>query len=92
MKVNMFGTLCSAIGGVRETEIRIAPACTAREALNQLVATYPGLRDKVFGEGQDLQRGMNLFVGDRSIRLLDGLNTLLEEKDELVLLPLLGGA
>ena len=92
MKVSLFGTLRTAIGGATETQVHVSGMCTARQVLHQLAATYPGLRDKVFGEGPDLQRGMNLFVGDRSIHLLDGLNTLLEEEDELVLLPLLGGA
>jgi molybdopterin converting factor small subunit len=59
--------------------------------LNQLVVAYPGLKEKVFCDGQALQRGVNLFVGDRSITFLDGLSTPLEEGDELVLLPLLCG-
>jgi molybdopterin converting factor small subunit len=91
MKVSMFGTLRLATGGVTETQVHIAGRCTAREALNQLAVTYPGLSQKVFGEGQELKRGLNLFVKGRSIRLLDGLNTLLQEGDDLVLLPLLGG-
>ena len=91
MKVNMFGTLRSASGGVTETQVHVTGRCTAREALVQLATTYPGLSARIFGEGQELQRGMNLFVSGRSIRLLDGLSTLLGEEDELVLLPLLGG-
>ena len=91
MKVNVFGTLRTAIGGVTETQVHIAGACTAREALNQLATTHPGLRGRVLSEGQELQRGVNLFVRGRSIHLLDGLSTLLEEGDDLVLLPLLGG-
>jgi molybdopterin converting factor small subunit len=92
MKVSMFGTLRTAIGGVTAAQVHVTGTYTAREALVQLATTYPGLRARVLGEGQELQRGVNLFVGGRSIRLLDGLNTLLEEGDELVLLPLLGGA
>ena len=92
MKVNVFGTLRSAIGGVTETQVHVTGACTAREALTQLTDTYPGLSACVFGEAQELQRGVNLFIGGRSIRLLDRLSTLVKEEDELVLLPLLGGA
>lgn len=91
MNVRMLGTLSLATGGVNETQIHLAAQCTAREALGQLVATYPGLNGKVFGEGQELARGLQLFVGDRSIRLLDGLGTRLGEGDELLLLPLLAG-
>lgn len=91
MKVNIFGTLSLATGGVKETQVHVAGRCTARQALAQLAAAYPSLSEKVFGADQELQRGVNLFVGCRSIRLLDGLSTLLDDGDELVLLPLLGG-
>jgi molybdopterin converting factor small subunit len=91
MNVRMFGTLSLAIGGVKETQIHVPGTCTAREALRQLVAAYPHLSGKVLGDGQELVGGLQLFVGDRSIRLLDGLSTLLREGDELLLLPLLGG-
>ena len=91
MNVRLFGTLGLATGGVNETQIHLATQCTAREVLGQLVAAYPGLGEKVFSEGQELARGLQLFVGDRSIRLLGGLGTLLGEEDELLLLPFLGG-
>jgi molybdopterin synthase sulfur carrier subunit len=91
MKVKVFGPLSWVMGGIKETNVHLAGRCTAREVLNQLVAAYPGLKERVFREGQELQRGLNLFISDRSIRFLDGLSTLLEDGDELVLLPLLGG-
>jgi molybdopterin synthase sulfur carrier subunit len=91
MKVKVFGPLSWIMGGIKETNVHLAGSCTAREVLNQLVAAYPGLREKVFCEGQELQRDVNLFVSDRSIRILDGLSTPLKEGDELTLLPLLGG-
>jgi molybdopterin converting factor small subunit len=91
MKVSMLGTLGSAMGGVRETQVHISGRCTAREVLDELAATYPGLAEKVLGEDHELCRGISLFVGNRSIRLLDGLSTFLEDGDELVVLPLLCG-
>jgi molybdopterin synthase sulfur carrier subunit len=91
MKVRVFGPLSWVMGGIKETNVHVAGRCTAREVLNQLVAAYPGLKEKVFREGQELQRGVNLFVSDRSVRFLDGLSTPLEEGDELTLLPLLAG-
>jgi molybdopterin converting factor small subunit len=91
MRVRVFGPLRWAMEGIREIDVRVAGNCTAREVLNQLVVAYPGLKEKVFREGQALQRGVNLFVSNCSIRVLDGLNTALEEGDELILLPLLCG-
>ena len=93
MKVRLLGPQSWIIGGTEQTDVCTAQSgtCTAREVLDQLVAAHPGLQAKLFGEGQELQRGVNLFVGDRSIKCLDGLGTLLEDGDELVLLPLLCG-
>ena len=91
MKVRVLGSLSWAMEDIKETDVHVAGNCTAREMLNQLVIAHPGLKEKVFCEGQKLQRGVNLFVGDCSIRVLDGLSTLLEEGDELILLPLLCG-
>ena len=91
MNVRMFGTLSLANGGIRETEVHVTGECTAREVLGQLVAAYPGLSGRIFGEGEELAQGLQLFVGDRSVRLLEGLGTHVGEGDELLLLPLLGG-
>jgi molybdopterin converting factor small subunit len=91
MKVRVFGPLDRAMGGIKETDVHVAGRCTAREVLNQLFVAHPSLREKVFREGQELQRGVNLFVGERRIRVWNGLSTPLEEDDELILLPLLGG-
>ena len=42
MKVSLFGTLRTVIGGITETQVHVTGACTAREALTQLTDTYPG--------------------------------------------------
>ena len=91
MKVSVFGPLSWGIGGIKEAIIQTNSRCTAREALSEMVAAYPALEEKVFCDGQALQRGVNLFVNSRSIRFLGGLSTPLEEGDELILVPLIGG-
>jgi molybdopterin converting factor small subunit len=91
MQVRLFGTLCPATGGSREAQLHVGKPCTAREALALFVTAHPGLDGRVLDENQELERGLNLFVGGRSIRLLDGLGTLLTQDDELLLVPLLGG-
>ena len=91
MKVRVYGPLNWVMGGIKETNVHVAGSCTAREVLDRLFVAYPGLREKILREGQELQRGVNLFVRDRSIRFLDGLSTLMEDGDELILLPILGG-
>jgi molybdopterin converting factor small subunit len=89
MKVRVSGPLNWGIGRIREADVHIA-GCTAREVLNRLVAAYPRLKEKVFRDGQTLQRGLNVFVSNGSIRFPGGLRTMMEEGDELILVPLLG--
>lgn len=91
MKVRVFGTLRSVVGDHKEIEVRVDGRSTALKVLDQLIAAHPGLAEKVFTESGKLRGGVNIFVNGRSIRFLDGLNTLLQEGDELALFPPLGG-
>lgn len=91
MKVRVFGTLRSVVGGSKEIEVHVDGTSTALEVLDQLIAAYPSLQAKVFGEDRELQGGVSIFVNGRSVRFLDGLSTLLEEGDELALFPPIGG-
>jgi len=91
VKVRVYGTLRSVMGGVKETEVSLADGSTAHQVLDQLVASYPGLREKVYREGEELQGGVGLYVNGRSIRFLDGLSTPVQEGDELALFPPIGG-
>jgi len=91
MKVRVFGTLRSVVGGSKEIEVRVHGRCTALQVLDQLITAYPCLEEKVFGGSGRLQRGVNILVNGRSVRFLDGLSTSLEEDDEIALFPPLGG-
>jgi len=91
MQVRVYGTLRRVMGGVKETTLHIAGRTTAGELLELLVATYPGLGEKIFRGERELQGGVGLFVNGRSIRFLDGLDTLVQEGDQLALFPPIGG-
>ena len=91
MKVRVFGTLRSVVGDRKEIELRTGGSSTARALLDQLIVLYPGLRQKVFRGEERLQGGVGLFVNGRSIRFLAGLDTPVQEGDELALFPPVGG-
>jgi MoaD family protein len=91
MKVRVFGTLRSVVGDHKEIEVHAGASSTARALLDQLIVVYPGLRQKIFREGERLEGGVGLFVNGRSIRFLDGLDTPVQEGDELALFPPVGG-
>jgi len=91
MKVKVFGTLRSVVGGSKDIEVHVHARCTALQMLSQLVVAYPSLEEKIFGGSGRLQGGVTILVNGRSVRFLDGLSTPLEEEDEIALFPPLGG-
>jgi molybdopterin synthase sulfur carrier subunit len=91
MQVRVYGTLRKVMGGVKEATVHLTGQSTAGEILQHLVTTYPGLGEKVFRGERELQGGVGLFVNGRSTRFLDGLDTLIQEGDQLALFPPIGG-
>lgn len=65
-------------------------AATVREALDQLVATYPGLKARVL-EGDGVPSFLNVFVDGDDVRLLDGLDTGVATESTILLLPAVAG-
>jgi len=91
MKVRVFGTLRAVMGGTKEIELPVGNQSTVLKVLGELVTAYPGLKEKLFREGETLQGGVTVVVNGRSVRFLDGLNTPIRETDELALFPPIGG-
>jgi molybdopterin converting factor small subunit len=63
---------------------------TVREALADLFAKHPGLRDRVTSDGE-LSEFINVYVNDRDVRYRDGLETPIGEGDTIILLPAMAG-
>jgi sulfur-carrier protein len=74
-------------GGNRQVD---AEGATVREVLQNLVATYPSLRERVF-EGDDLPQFLNVFIDQDDIRLRDGLDTVVPDGATVILLPAVAG-
>ncbi|MGH2936144.1 MAG: MoaD/ThiS family protein [Gaiellaceae bacterium] len=58
--------------------------------LENLVANYPSLRERVF-EGDDLPQFLNVFIDQDDIRLRDGLDTAVPDGATVILLPAVAG-
>jgi sulfur-carrier protein len=65
-------------------------AATVREALDELVATYPALRSRVL-EGDGVPSFLNVFVDGDDVRLLGGLDTAIKAGSTILLLPAVAG-
>jgi sulfur-carrier protein len=80
--------LRSVTGG--EAETSIDGATTVGEVLDGLYERYDGLRDRIAEDG-DLRRFVNVYVGGEDIRFLDGLETEVDDGDEVTILPAVAG-
>ena len=73
-----------------ETETTVDDAETVGEVLDGLYDRYEGLRERIAEDG-DLRRFVNVYVGGEDIRFLDGLDTAVDDGDEVTIFPAVAG-
>ena len=79
--------LRAATDGEATTEVE---GTTVGEVLDALYERYGDLRDRIAEDG-GLRRFVNVYVGGEDIRFLDGLDTSVEDGDEVTILPAVAG-
>ena len=79
--------LRAVTGGEAETEVEGA---TVGEALDALFERYDGLRERITEDGE-LRRFVNVYVAGEDIRFQDGLDTAVDDGDEVTILPAVAG-
>jgi molybdopterin converting factor small subunit len=77
-----------SVGGEREVT---AEGSNVGEVLNALAEAHPDTRNQLFGPDGDLNRYVNVYVNDEDVRVLDGLDTAVADRDTLVILPAMAG-
>jgi sulfur-carrier protein len=75
------------VGGARNVP---ASGATVEEALADLFARHPALRDRVTDDGR-LSEFINVYVNGRDVRYRDGLATAVTDEDTIILLPAMAG-
>ena len=73
-----------------EDETSVDGVTTVGEVLDGLYERFDGLRDRIAEDG-DLRRFVNVYVEGEDIRFLDGLDTAVEDGDEVTILPAVAG-
>ena len=63
---------------------------TVGEALDAVFEQHDGLRERITQDG-DLRRFVNVYVSGEDIRFQDGLETAVNEGDEVTILPAVAG-
>ena len=72
--------------------LRVHEHCaTVADALSAVAARWPALTDRVLTEQGELRRHVNVFVGDDSIRFLNGLDTPVLDGDTIMIVPAVSG-
>lgn len=61
------------------------------EAVESLVIQFPALRPHLTNGKGELRPFVNFFLGENNIRNLQGLETILQDGDQLVLIPSIAG-
>lgn len=68
-----------------------AQGATLREAVDDLDSRHPGIKEKLVSDDGSLHRFVNLYVNDEDVRFLGGIETPLEDGDEVAILPAVAG-
>src|SRR6476620_1677441 len=79
--------LRAATGGEGELEVE---GSTVGEALDAVFDQHDGLRERITQDG-DLRRFVNVYVSGEDIRFQQGLETEINEGDEITILPAVAG-
>jgi MoaD family protein len=74
-------------GGEGETEVE---GESVGEVLEALYDRYEGLRDRITEDGE-LRRFVNIYARGEDIRFGDGLDTRVDDGDEVTILPAVAG-
>lgn len=67
------------------------PCATVADALAAVATRWPAVTDRILTEQGEVRRHVNVFVGEESIRYLDGLTTKLAPDDTITIVPAVSG-
>jgi len=61
------------------------------EMIDNLNASYSGLKDRLCDDKGELRRFVNVYVNEEDIRFLKGKDTILKDGDEVSIVPAIAG-
>ena len=76
------------VGGARQVEVSGA---TLREALDDLFAQFPAVRDQIVDAEGQINRFVNVYVSNEDVRLGQGLDTPVPDGSTVIVLPAMAG-
>jgi len=82
------GPLRSLSGGESTVEVQ---AEDLRAAIDQLDARFPGFKGRLLDDGGEPRQFVNLFLNDEDVRMGQGLDSPLQDRDEIAIVPAVAG-
>ena len=80
--------LRASVGGAKTIDV---PGTAVGALISALVAQHPTLHSQLLTDEGELNRFVNVYVNGQDVRYLGGLETAVEDRDEVRLLPAMAG-
>ncbi|MFT4048965.1 MAG: MoaD/ThiS family protein [Solirubrobacterales bacterium] len=68
-----------------------ASGSTVGDVLRSITEAHPDTERQLFGPEGELNRYVNVYLNDEDVRVLDGLDTAVEDADTVMILPAMAG-
>jgi sulfur-carrier protein len=72
-------------------EVVEAEGTTIGELIESLERTYPGLKERICDDQDQIRRFVNVFLNDEDVRFLEESETLVRSGDEVSIVPAIAG-
>lgn len=89
-KIRLFATLRD-IAGAKELAVPLDGVGTVRDLIRAVSETCPELGRKILNDQGELSGLVHVFVQGRNVMWLEGLDTVIGETDEIILVPPVAG-
>ena len=77
-----------SVGGEKQVS---ADGSNVGEVLKRLASDHPQTQSQLFSAEGELNRYVNVYLNDEDVRVLDGLDTAVNDNDTVVILPAMAG-
>ncbi len=64
---------------------------TVAAVIAELDQDYPGIKDRLLDDTEQLRRFVNIYLNEEDVRFLDGLATRVPENSEISIIPAVAG-
>ena len=71
--------------------ITVSSSGSVNDLFTQLCSDFPKLKQHLYNESGELRKFVNIYIGDTDIRDLDGVNTPVNENQDVSIIPSIAG-